>query len=202
MVRRSQQEQGHEIPTFFHAGTRNIDLTHSDIIVQKRFPCHCQPHLFPMPILPHRRRREQHEPVAIVHTRHTLDECEFRGERHRPVAHLQCELPHAEREPRGVVEHVVWHDPAVRVAQREATEHTCEHGCAAGHEEDVGDVEGCQAQCLRRDECDCGRDGVGKDVSGIDVEMAQPWEARFGWVARRRVVVKGDEDARRVEAER
>ena len=156
-----------------------------------------------MSMFPHRRRRKQHETVAIVHTRHTLDECEFRGESQRPVAHLQCELPHAEWEPRGAVEHVVRHDPAVRVAEREATEHTREHGCAAGHEEDVGDVKGRQARCVRRDECDCGRDGVGKDVAGIDVEMTQPWEARSGWEARRRVVVvEGDEDARRVEAER
>ena len=108
----------------------------------QRPPCSCQPPLFPVPILPHRRGREQYEPVTVVHARHTLDDSEFRRERQRPVAHLQRKLPHAEREARDVVEHAIRHDPAVRVTQREATEHAREHGRAAGHEQDVGDVEG------------------------------------------------------------
>lgn len=157
-----------------------------------------QPLLFPGPRLPP--RREQYEPVAVVHARHDLDERELRDERQRPVAHLQRELPHAEREARGAVDHVLGYDPAVRVPQREATEHPREHGRAAGHEEDVGNVEGRQARCVRRDERNCGRDGAGQDVAGVDVQVAQPGQVRIGWVARG--WVERDCDARRVEAQR
>ncbi len=166
----------------------------------QRPPCNSgQPPLFPVPIRPPRRGREQYKPVAVVHARHDLDERELRDERQGPVAHLQRELPYGKREPRGAVEHVLGYDPAIRVPQREATEHPREHGRAAGHEQDVGDVEGHQARCVRRDERDCGRDGAGKDVAGVDVQVTQPRQVRSGWVARGRV--KRDDDARRVEAQ-
>ena len=62
--------------------------------------------------------------------------------------------------------------PVVRVAQREATEHVRKHRHAAG--------------CVRSEERDCWRDRVGKHVAGVDVQMAQQWEVRAGWVARDR----------------
>ena len=75
-----------------------------------------------------------------------------------------------------------------------------EHRCAAGHKHDVGDVESRKAGCVRGEERDCWRDRVGKHVTGVDVQMAQQWEVRSGWVARDRL--EWDADTRRVEAER
>ena len=138
-------------------GTRTVS---SDLLQRPR--CNLgQPPLLPVPILPPRRGREQYEPVAVVHARHNLDERELRYERQLPIAHLQRELAHGEWEPRSVVEHGLGYGPAVRVPQREAAEHARENGRAAGHEQDVGDVEGRQVRCVRCDERDCRRDGAG-----------------------------------------